>query len=182
MNLVERVRAILVTPKTEWPLIAREPGDPQTLFLGYVAILAAIPTVCGLVGWVLVGAPLGTGILITVVRYVLNFVAVYLAAMIIDALAPTFEGEKSSENALKLATYAATPIWLTGIFLLVPGLGFLRVLAVYSVYLLWTGIVPLMRAPEEKSLGYTGAIVACAVAIGVLFAVAAGLLGMRRPF
>jgi hypothetical protein len=182
MNLVARVRAILVTPKTEWPIIAREPGDPQTLFLGYVAILAAIPAVCGLVGWVLVGAPLGTSILIMVLWYVLNFVAVYLGAMIIDALAPTFEGEKSSENALKLATYSATPIWLSGIFLLVPGLGFLLILGLYGVYLLWTGIVPLMRVPEEKRLGYTGAIVACAVAVGILLAVAAGLLGMRRPF
>jgi hypothetical protein len=182
MNLVERVRAILVTPKAEWPVIAREPGDLVTLFTGYVAILAAIPAICGLIGWVLVGAPLGTGILITVLRYVLNFVAMYLAALIIDALAPTFEAEKSFENALKLAVYSATPIWLTGIFLLIPGLGFLRILGLYGAYLLWTGIVPLMRAPEEKSLGYIGAIVGCLIAIGVLFAVAAGLLGMRRPF
>ena len=43
MNLVERVKAIIMTPKTEWLAIEGEPGDPQFLFSNYVAILAAIP-------------------------------------------------------------------------------------------------------------------------------------------
>ena len=32
MNLVERVKAILLQPKSEWPVIAREPGDAGYLF------------------------------------------------------------------------------------------------------------------------------------------------------
>jgi hypothetical protein len=179
MNLIERVMAILVTPKTEWQVIAREPGDMRSLFLNYVAILAAIPAICGLIGWILVGLPLGTSILIALVRYVLAFVAVYLVALIIDALAPTFDGAKNFDNALKLAVYSATP---SGVFLLIPRLEFLRILGLYGVYLLWTGIPPLMRAPEQKSLAYTGAIAGCLIVVGVMFAVATGLLGMRRPF
>jgi hypothetical protein len=182
MNLVERVKAILVTPKTEWQVIARAPGDLRMLFTSYVAILAAIPAICGLVGWVLVGAPLLTGIMITLVRYVLSFVSVYLVALIIDALSPTFEGAKNFDNALKLSVYSATPFWLAGVFLLIPGLGILRILGLYGVYLLWLGIPPLMRAPEEKSTAYTGAIVGCLIVIAVIAAVAAGLLGMSRPF
>ena len=182
MNLVERVKAILLTPKTEWRVIAGEPGDMGALFTNYVAILAAIPAICGLIGWILVGLPLGTGILITLVRYVLSFVAVYLVALIIDALAPTFDGAKNFDNALKLSVYSATPFWLAGVFLLIPGLGFLRILGLYGVYLLWLGVPPLMRSPEQRSLGYTGAIVGCIIVLGVIFAVAAGLFGMRRPF
>jgi hypothetical protein len=182
MNLFERVKGILVDPKREWQVIAREPGEMTLLFANYVAPLAAIPAVCGLIGWVVVGAPLGTGIAITLLRYVLTFVAVYLFALIIDALSPTFEGEKNFEGALKLAAYSLTPLWLTGIFLLIPGLGFLRLLGLYGVYLLWLGLPPLMRAPEQKSLAYTGAVAGCVFIVGVIFAVAAGMLGMRRPF
>jgi len=182
MDLIERVKAILVAPKTEWPVIAREPGDMAPLFANYVAPLAAIPAICGLIGWVLVGLPLGTGMLITLVRYVLSFVAVYLVALMIDALAPTFDGTKNFDNALKLSVYSATPFWLAGVFLLIPGLGFLRILGLYGVYLLWLGVPPLMRAPEQKSLAYTGALAGCVIVIGVIFVVAAGLLGMRRPF
>src|SRR5262245_45478231 len=182
MNLFERVKAILVTAKTEWQVIAGESGDVTLLFANYVAPLAAIPAICGLIGWVAVGAPLGTGIAITLLRYVLSFVAVYLVALIIDALSPTFDGAKNFDNALKLSVYSATPFWLTGVFLLFPGLGILRILGLYGVYLLWLGIVPLMRVPQEKATAFTGALVGCLIVIAVIFAVAAGLLGMRRPF
>ncbi len=183
MNLVGRVKGILVDPKAEWPQIKREPGEMVYLFANYVAVLAAIPAVCGWIAWIVVGAPVFTVVVITLIRYLLSFVSVYLVALIIDALAPTFDAEKNFDNALKLAVYSATPFWLSGVFSLVPGLGFVRILAlVYSAYLLWLGIPPLMRSPPDKSIGYTGAVAACALAIGVVFLVVAGLLGMSRPF
>ena len=45
MNLFERVKAILLSPKSEWLVIEREPPDTVGLFKNYVAILAAIPAV-----------------------------------------------------------------------------------------------------------------------------------------
>ena len=45
MNLVERIKGILLQPKSEWPAIEREPGDAGYLFPNYVAIVAAIPAV-----------------------------------------------------------------------------------------------------------------------------------------
>ena len=183
MNLVERVKNILADPKAEWPRINREPGDLAFLFANYVAVLAAIPAICGWIAWIVVGGPLVTGVLVSLIRYALSFASVYLLAMMIDALAPTFEGAKNFQNALKLAVYSATPFWLSGVFSLVPGLGFVRVLTLlYSAYLLWLGIPPLMRSPPDKALVYTGAVAACAVAIGVVFLVVAGMLGMSRPF
>ena len=44
------------------------------------------------------------------------------------------------------------------------------------------GVQDLMRSPPDKALVYTGAVAACAVAIGVVFLVVAGMLGMSRPF
>jgi hypothetical protein len=183
MNLIGRVKGILVDPKAEWPQIRREPGEIVYLFANYVAVLAAIPAICGWIAWIVVGAPFITGVVVTVIRYLLSFVSVYLVALIIDALAPTFDAEKNYDNALKLAVYSATPFWLSGIFSLIPVLGFVRILAlVYSAYLLWLGISPLIRSPDDKALAYTGAIAGCALAIGVIFLVVAGLLGMSRPF
>jgi hypothetical protein len=51
MNLVERMNAILLTPKTEWEVIDRETGDQTYLFTNYVAILAAVPTVAVFIGY-----------------------------------------------------------------------------------------------------------------------------------
>lgn len=41
-SLAARVKAILLTPKTEWPVIADENTSARATYLGYVAPLAAI--------------------------------------------------------------------------------------------------------------------------------------------
>lgn len=180
-SLVERVKAILLTPKTEWEVIEREPADIVDLFRNYVAILAAIPAVCGFIGTVLVGfsvpiigtvrAPIGAALVSAIVGYVFSFVMVYVAAYIIDALAPTFGGQKNFGNALKTAVYSFTPGWLVGVFMLIPALGFLGILALYGVYLVWTGLPIMMRSPQEKTLGYTGAVVVVAIAAALVLGI-----------
>ena len=44
-RLIERVKAILLTPKTEWPVIAGEPAATADLYKNYIILLAAIPAV-----------------------------------------------------------------------------------------------------------------------------------------
>ena len=178
MNLFERVKGILLNPRAEWSIIEREPGDVAYLFMNYVAILAAIPAVCGFIGGSLIGislpglgtvrVPIVTGLVGAVVGYLLTFAMVYIVALLADLLAPTFQGQKNPENALKLVVYSYTPAWLAGVFLLIPSLGFLAILGLYGLYLLWCGIPPLMKAPQEKSIVYTLAIIVCAIVIGLI--------------
>lgn len=186
MDLVERVKAILLTPKQEWLVIEREPGDPAYLFTNYVAILAAIPAVCGFIGQSIIGTSvpfvgtvrvgLASGLASAVVRYLLAFVTVYVVALIIDALAPTFEAQKNQPNSLKLAVYAMTPVWLAGVFSLIPGFRVLGILGLYGLYLLYVGLEPLMDVPKEKTMVYTGAVVVCTVVITLVFGAIVSLL------
>ena len=81
----------------------------------------------------------------------------------IEVLAPKFGGEKSFANALKLSVYAHTPVWLAGFFLLIPGLHFLTLLGLYGVYLLWTGLMLLMRVPSYRLLPCVLIVAACAL-------------------
>jgi hypothetical protein len=184
MSLVGRVRGILLAPRKEWPVIEAESATTSSIFSGYVIPLAAIPAVAGFVGTSLVGVhalgvsvkvPISTGITGAVVRYILSLVVVYVLGLIIDALAPTFGGTKSSIQALKVAAYSSTASWVAGIFMLVPALAVLGLLGLYSLYLLFLGLPVLMKAPQEKAAGYTVVVVVCAV---VLFIVA-GVIGNR---
>ena len=169
-QLIERVKAILLTPQTEWPEIAREPGEASVLFTRYVAILAIIPALAGFIGMSLVGSyvPFFRGLTSALFGYVLTFVLVYVVALIVDALAPTFDAQKNFPNALKLTVYSFTPFWLAGIFLLVPGLSFLRILGLYGIYLAWLGLPPLLLAPRDKALPYTATTVVCAVILVIV--------------
>ncbi len=179
MNLVERVKGIILSPKTEWPVIAGEPGDAGYLFTNYVAILAAIPAVCGFIGAMLFGAPVLAALIGAVVRYVLAFVSVYIVALIVNLLAPTFSSQKNFDSALKVTVYSYTPSWLVGVFLLIPGLRILTILGLYGLYLLYLGLSPLMKTPPEKSILYTITIVVCAIVISiVLGAIVTAILGV----
>jgi hypothetical protein len=182
MNLIERVKGIILSPKTEWPVIAGESGDTAYLFQNYVAYLAAIPAVCRFIGLVLVGVGIIPALIFAVINYLLAFVIVYVLAHVINALAPTFDGRKDFPSALKVAVYSSTPVWLVGIFLLVPLLGFLTILGLYSLYLLWAGLPPLMKSPEgNKTLAYAVAIVVVAILIYIVVGVIVGaLIGFPR--
>jgi hypothetical protein len=185
MNLVARVQAILLKPKTEWPVIEREPGEVGFLFTNYVAILAAIPAVCGFVGASIVGvagyrAGLFSGLLSAILSYVLAFVGAYVMALIIDALAPSFNGQKNFGNALKLVVYSSTAAWLGGVFSLIPALAILGLLcALYSLYLLYLGIPVLMKSPDDKSLIYTVVAVVCAIGVSVVISAIPAMLFLR---
>jgi hypothetical protein len=175
-TLLSRVKAILLSPRTEWEVIAREPGDVISLMTRYVAILALIPAVAGFVGSTLIGhyTSFMAGLIGAIAGYVLTFAVVFAVAKITDALAPKFGAQKNFPGALKLTVYSYTPVWLAGVFLLIPGLSFLSILGLYGLYLFWLGLAPLMGAPFDKSVPYAVAVVACAlvlaVALGILHA------------
>jgi len=181
MNLVERAKDIVLRPRTEWSAVDRESSEVGDLFANYVAVLAAIPAICALIRRVLVGVPLTTALGIAIAAYALSFLTVYVMALIVDQFAPHFGGRRDFENALKLVTYSATPIWLSGAFLLIPGLGFLVLFGVLdAVYLLWLGLAPLMRSPHDRTLGYMGAVIVCLIVVVAVFdVVATQLVGVR---
>jgi len=177
LDLVQRAKAMLLTPAAEWRAIEPESGDAGYLFANYVAILAAIPPLCvflrrGLFGW---GGPhlrhlhrdgFFSSLSGAVVHYIVALVVVYAMALIIDGLAPTFLAQKSQQNALKLSAYSLTPAWLAGIFVLIPGLGFLRFLALlYSIYVFWLGLPILMKPPPDRLGPYALAVIACGIVL-----------------
>jgi hypothetical protein len=178
--LLARIRNIVADPRGEWPLIATEPGDPMRLLVGYVAVLAAIPAICGFIGSSLVGVSVSIGrvhdsipfgLVRALISYLFSFVIVYLTALAIDVMAPLFETQRNFANALKLAVYSFTPVWLIGIVLMVPGLRFLSILGLYAIRLIWTGLPPLMGTPRPKVLPYAISIVVAAFGIVIAMAV-----------
>jgi hypothetical protein len=169
MNLIDRVK---------WGVISGETTTTSELYKNYIIPLAAIGPVASFIGMSIVGismpfigtfrVSITTSIASAVVYYILGLIGVYILAMIIDYLAPTFSGTKNMDQALKLAAYSYTAGWLAGIFVIIPALGILSIVGLYSIYLLYTGIPVLMKAPREKSLGYTVAVVVAAIIIFVV--------------
>lgn len=187
-RLVARVKAILLTPRTEWPRIAAETTTAQDIYLRYVAPLVAIGIVASFIGQVVVGVPiplvgtmrLGVGAALgaAIVHFVLTLVTVFVVALIIDALAPTFGGRKDPLSALKVTAYSSTPGWVAAILTILPVLGPIAgLLGLYGLYLMYLGLPVLMGAPKEKALGYTVVVVLCAIVLVIVVGMISRLVG-----
>jgi hypothetical protein len=184
-SLQDRVMKILTSPKTEWPVIEAESTDVATLYKSYIMILAAIPAVCSFIGVTVFGvtipfvgtirSPVATAFAQMILSYALNLATVYIAALVIDKLAPTFESKPSLIQALKLVAYASTAGWIAGVLNIIPALGLLGLLAaIYGIYLFYLGLPVLMKTPEAKVIPY---MVISAIVIIVLWFVAAMITG-----
>jgi len=172
-SLVNRVKDILMSPKTEWGVIDAEPSTIGGIYSGYVAILAAIGPLAGLIGQQVFGIygykpPMMYSVTMAVLTYVLALVSVYVSSLVIDALAPSFGGTKDHLKAFKVAAYSATAAWVAGIFGIIPMLAILSIVGLYSLYLLYLGLPRLMRVAEDKAIGYTIVVIVVQIVIYVI--------------
>ena len=176
MNLVERAKNIIVTPKTEWDAVAAEEPNIQQILLSYVLPLALIPTVATIIGWGVIGmfgfTSFTYGIAMGLVQIINAFLSVLIAGFVIDALAPNFGSQKNMGRAVQLVAYSMTPIWVAGILNIFPALGWLAgLIGLYGLFLMYLGLAPLMKTAEDKKVGYL--VVSIIILIVVYFVIAA---------
>lgn len=181
-KLVARAKAILLTPKSEWPVAAAESTTVADLYKGYIIPLLVIPAIFGFLKMSVIGTTvmfagtvrvgIGAGLGTMVLTYALSLVMVFLMALIVNALAPTFGGQKNTVQALKAVAYSYTAGWVASIAQILPAIGMLVVIAgaIYSIYLLYLGLPHTMKCPPEKAGGYTAVVIV--VAIVLVFATA----------
>ena len=192
MSLVERVQSILLKPKQTWPVIAAEGGDVAGIFTRYVMILAAIPAIAGFIGMTLFGIggfgvtmriPVAAALGSMIIGYVMSLVMVFVLALIVNALAPTFGGTKDQLAAVKVVAYSMTASFVAGILGILPSLTVLGSLVglVWAIYLLYTGLPVLMRSPPEKAGAYTAVVIVCAIIAGIVLAAVSSLFIGRGP-
>jgi len=178
MTALLRALAVLADPAGAWARIETEPDDAASLLSAYVALFALIPVVSSFIGACLIGVivpGLGAvrtsvfdGVFNAILGYAATFANVLVIAFAIDLLAPLFGGRRDFNDALKLAVYSFTPVWLAGIFLLLPGLRFLLLTGFYGAYVLIKGLPLLMKSVERKSFSYAATIVVLACALMLL--------------
>lgn len=188
MNLFERAKNILISPKTEWEVIKNEQSTVADLFTKYALILALIPAVAGFIGQSLIGISLGpfgsfkvpvvNGLIYAVLYYVLSLAGIYLVAFIVDALAPSFGATKDMVSSLKVVVYSYTAVWVAGIFQIIPVLAILGILGLYSLYLLYLGLNIVKDSPSDKVVGYTVVVVIITIVVYFIIGAIVGAIAL----
>lgn len=189
MNLIERVKNILITPKTEWDVIATEEQSLASLATGYVLPLSLIGAVCAFVGFGLIGFNTGFlgirikgmdwGLYEAISRLLAAILGFIISAFVVDMLAPTFKSEKNINKSAQLVAYSATASFVGGVFLLLPSLAILAALCgLYGIYIMYLGMGPIKKTPEDQKVIYMiVSIVVYAVITGIILYILHLILG-----
>lgn len=191
-GVIDRAKAMILTPKTEWPVVAAESDSVQTVFLKYAVPLAAIGPIASLIGGQVFGlggfgitirVPLTFALATAITQYVLSLAGLFLIAWVANFLSPKFGGKDSYVAAFKWVVYAYTAAWVAGILGIIPALGLLVLLAaIYGLYVLYLGAAPVMGVPQDKSAGYTAVtIVATIIVYFVVLTIAGSITALFMP-
>jgi hypothetical protein len=159
MNLVDRAKNIIVSPKTEWEVIASETPDTNSIFTGYVLPLAVLPAVASFIGYGFIGFGFFKGVTVGIayglITLLTSLVSVFITAFVVNALAPSFGSEKDMGRSMQLVAYGYTPAWVGGILNIIPVIGWLGGLfGLYGIYLMYLGFPHTMKTPQDKVIVY----------------------------
>lgn len=172
MSLIDRAKNILMTPNTEWPVIAGETATLSSLLTTYVLPLAAIPAIATfLVGM----SSMGYGIKSALITYISGILGFVITTYVVDFLAGNFKSEKDINKSAQLVAYSMTASWVAGILAIVPVIGWLASIAgaIYAIYLMWLGVGPMKKTPDDQKMIYM--VITFVVLLGVSMVVGAVL-------
>jgi hypothetical protein len=173
INVVDRAKNILITPKHEWTIIHGENTSPATITLSYILPMLFIGAVACFIGFGLIGvagfATVKAGLVAALIYLVRLTIMVYAVAAVIEVLATGFGAEKNFQKSFQLAAYSLTAAYVAGIFFLFPALWIIVLLgSLYSLYPLYTGIGIMKKTPEDKQVAYFAVIILISIVVGIL--------------
>jgi hypothetical protein len=178
-----RVKNILLNPVAEWEVIKQETTGKNVLLLNYALPFIVLIGVCIFLGNIIFHMRYFsfTGSLLSaLVTMISAFAAIYISAIVINELAPSFGTQKNSEAAFKLVIYSFTAYFIAAAassLLSITGIRMiLSLCGLYSFYLLYIGMKPIMGTPEDKHAGYFLVSLLVIIAVYVVISIILGLI------
>ncbi|MDE1463947.1 Yip1 family protein [Spartinivicinus poritis] len=170
--LLNHIWGLFTTPQQEWRLIRNESNSVSKIYLTHVLLLAAIPAICGYIGFTQVGWSVGTDKLVKLTEanaasmallgYMAMLAGIFVMGCFIQWMAKTYHANTTLSQTIVFAAYTATPLFLTGLGALLPNVWLNLFLVIagasYATYLLYTGIPVMMKVPKEVGFLFASSV------------------------
>jgi hypothetical protein len=172
--MLSHLFGLFINPRAEWEAIRAENCSVGKCYCSYVFILAAIPPISGYIGTTTFGWEIGareavklspeSALTIAIAYYLVMLVGVFSMGFMIHWMTKTYDTEQPLPRCISLAAYVATPMFLVGVFEVLPILWLNFIVGLpalaYTVYLLYTGVPIMMEISPERGFLFSSAVLA----------------------
>ena len=190
MNLIPRLKEILLDPATGWARIDTENPPVASVATGWLLPLAALGAAATFLGLWLFGAGgfgvsvrygFGGSLALALSGLVSMLLMVAISAAIVSALAPVFGGQKGYHRAFALMSFGAAGALVGALAGIVPMLSMLGLLgALYSIWLIYKGLPVMMKSAPGRSVPYLVVVVLASFVVSLVIGALTGGLGAGR--
>ncbi len=188
--MLSHLFGLLINPKEEWVKIRSEECSVGTCYFSYVLLLAAIPPVSGYIGTTTFGWEIGareavklssqSALTIAVAYYLVMLVGVFSMGFMIHWMGKTYGTEQPLARCISLAAFVATPMFLVGVFEVLPILWLNFIVGLpalaYTVYLLYSGVPVMMEIDSERGFLFSSSVLAVGMVALVCMLAATAIL------
>ena len=189
MRALHRIVGIVLRPKAEWELLAREESTVDDLLRRYIlplSLLAPIATMIGMkyfdvawdedLGYMVPPQEIFTAGATTLFA---TIVSVFALAGIFVLIAPMYGSSRDYRKALKVATYGAVPVMLAGATLVLPIMAIIGLAGLsHSLFVYWLGVKQVLNVRASHSSEFIGISMLMLIATSTLAGAAASAAGM----
>ncbi len=163
-TLLLRTTKILVLPRREWRVIGDEQTTYKNVIFGYVGILALLPPAAALAGRIIfdrnipnaaLASSIPSLVLTNALWYCMYVLNVIMVGAIISAIVTPPDSHWNPLQGLKIAAYSFTPLFIAGFIAVFPKMHWIIDVAIlYSIYLLYLGILLLLGMKRRHAIWY----------------------------
>ncbi|MCW5655946.1 Yip1 family protein [Hydrogenophaga sp.] len=172
--VLKHLIGLFTNPANEWERIRDAGYSTGACLAGHTLLLALVPAIASYVGTTEIGWEVAgtravkltpeSALRIAVLYYGAMVVATFTMGWMIHWMSRTYGAEQPLSQCVALATYTATPLFLSGVMQLYPLLWLNLVLGLpvvgYTIYLFYTGVPIVMRIPPERGFLLSSAVLA----------------------
>lgn len=189
---IDKIKKIVVSvatdPKNNWPVVQGEYGSIKSLYLNFLLPLLVLQAVVTTLHSSFIGInipmygvqkiALQMAIMQAVMGLVISCIMSFVGSIVLSKLAPKFGGKEDQLRALRLMTFTASLGCIASVLIFVPMVGMLAqfAVAIYSVYVFYQGITPMVSVPQESRLKYTVISVVIMIIVGLVVGMIVGPL------
>lgn len=172
-KLINRSKDVITDPRGVWTDVQNDNYTVVEIYkhmalpLGIVGMLTGMlqAAFSGYFSWMILR--------FSVLGLIVSLLMIYVASFVAKFLAPKFGGKEDLMSAMKLFVNSSIPTTVASLVMILPIGAFISGLihfagSIFSLYVLWQGITPMLNIPQEKKLAFYGANVAIMLLIGLV--------------